>query len=376
MPSAAPVLEHRFNDDLLISDKDQRLARQQYPDIYHVLDHPELREQFLRYDGTANRAKRWVHRLGLAAVVLAGVALLGSALTPVLHQFPHLPGWVSTALYGAEIGGIIGVVIAAGGVWLAGRKKAWLEARMMAEVLRLWHFQRLICRGREIESSCDKTNPNEPDAYRQARDREFQTFLREWSGTLDSHLTDLVDRPESGYRMLHDEPTRPDPSSNVLVQVFSAYKSMRFRHQVNYATHKLQKETGKISVLKWPSAVLQSRTQGFSAFCLGGSLLCSLLIVLGHALGLELSHHPILPAAIIVFLILTVAARAVQDGLAAPEELQRYNDYAGKVRYLLDRFDSSRDAAEKLELMAEMERAALEELKGFLRAHYEARFVL
>jgi hypothetical protein len=29
--------------------------------------------------------------------------------------------------------------------------------------------------------------------------------------------------------------------------------------------------------------------------------------------------------------------------LAAPEELQRYNDYAGKIRYLLQRFDGSHD---------------------------------
>ena len=104
--------------------------------------------------------------------------------------------------------------------------------------------------------------------------------------------------------------------------------------------------------------------------------MCSLVIVIGHVARVEFAIHILLPAAIIVFLIFTVATRAVQDGLAAPEELQRYNDYAGKIRYLLRRFDSSREPAEKLELMAEMERAALEELKGFLRAHSEARFVL
>jgi len=70
------------------------------------------------------------------------------------------------------------------------------------------------------------------------------------------------------------------------------------------------------------------------------------------------------------------AINADYDRIAAPEELQRYSDYAGKIGYLLERFDSSADPAEKLDLMAEMERPALEELKGFLRAHIEARFVL
>ena len=376
MPSA-PVLEHRFNDDLLISEHDQDLAKSEYPEIYHVLDHPELREQFLRYDGVANKAKLWVHRIGLLAVVLAVFALLGSAIAPLLHQLHGVPEWVSTALFWAEVGGIVGVVIAASGMWIAGQKKTWLEARMMAEVLRLWHFQSLICRGKEIESSCDKGNSAEPAAYRAARVRQFQGFMREWSGTVDSHLTELIENPEAGYQLLHDEPTKYAPDSPMLDKIFGAYKSIRFRHQSNYASHKLQKQTSKpFRILKWPAAVLQERIQNWAAFCLLGSLVCSLLVVIGHVAKLDFSHHIGLPVAIVVFLVLTVAARAVQDGLAAPEELQRYNDYAGKIRYLLGRFDGTRDPAEKLELMAEMERAALEELKGFLRAHTEARFVL
>src|SRR5436190_9105775 len=49
----APVLEHRFNDDLLISERDQELVKSDYSDVYHVFDHPELRAEFLRYDGIA-----------------------------------------------------------------------------------------------------------------------------------------------------------------------------------------------------------------------------------------------------------------------------------------------------------------------------------
>src|SRR4051794_18013955 len=78
MTPVMPVFEHRFNDDLLISEHDQQLARTEYAEIYHVLDHPELREQFLLYDHVANEAKLWVHRMGLLAVLLAALALLGS----------------------------------------------------------------------------------------------------------------------------------------------------------------------------------------------------------------------------------------------------------------------------------------------------------
>lgn len=375
--TAAPAPAHRFNDDLLLKKEDQDWARTQFAEIYHVLHHPELIEEFEKYEGRALKAKSWVHFIGLLAVLLAALALLGSALTPLLHERPGVPAWVATALVGAEVGGIVGVLIAAGGMWMAGQKKAWLEARMMAEVLRLWHFQSLICRGGEIESSCEKGNPTEPAAYRAGRERQFRAFLHEWEGTPGSHATQLIDDPEAGYQMLHEKSTPYRPHSPVLEKVFEAYKALRFRHQANFATYKLQKHTDRpFRILKWPSAVLQARVEGLATFCLLGSLACSLVIVIGYAKHIELAHHIGWPVAIITFLILTVAARAVQDGLAAPEELQRYNDYAGKTRYLEHRFDASGDQAEKLRLMAEMERAALEELKGFLRAHSEARFVL
>jgi hypothetical protein len=372
----APTLEHRFNDDLLISDVDQTFAKEHYTTIYHILDHPELREEFLRYDALAIRSRRWVHCVGMAAVVLCASALLGSAATPLLRQFPTVPKELLSGLLWLEIGGILGVVIAAGGLWISGARKKWLEARMMAEVIRIWHFQNLICRGKEIEASCSG-DFNAHENYKKARDLEFRAFLREWSGSPDSHLRSLVEHPLAGYEMLHDEPTLPSDGSPVIHALFSAYKTLRFRHQANYADFKLQNHTDKlVNVLGWPSAVLQRRIQGFSTFCLLSSLICSLIIVGGHALHLEFSHHPILPFLVIVFLILTVAGRTLQDGLAAPEDFQRYNDYAGKTRYLLERFENSGNPSEKLDLMSEMERAALEELKGFLRAHSEARFVI
>ncbi len=377
MTPAVPVLEHRFNDDLLISEHDQQLAKSEYSETYHVLDHPALRDEFLRYDAVANSAKLWVQRIGLLAVLLATTALLSSALTPLVGLIPNAPEWVGQVLFWAEVGGIVGLIIAAGGLLLAGQKKRWLEARMMAEVLRLWHFQSLICRGKEIDASCNAANQSEPSAYRAARDKSFKAFMREWDGTLDSHLTKLIESPEAGYQLLHEDPTKYAPDSPAVEKVFSAYKSMRFRHQDNYATHKLQKTTSKpLRILKWPAAVLQERTQALASFCLIGSLVCSLVIVIGHLTGIAFAHHLGWPAGIITLLIINVATRAVQDGLAAPEELQRYNDYAGKIRYLLQRFDDSRAVDEKLLLMGEMERAALEELKGFLRANFEARFIV
>lgn len=371
---AAP-LEHKFNGDLLVTAHDQELAKKVYGEIFHVLDHAHLRTEFDRYDKAASKARRWVHRIGLLAVVLAAAALIGSAITPLIHHF-HPPGWVQTGLLWAEVGGIIGVSIAAGGIFVSRQKTFWLRNRMMAEVIRLWHFQSLICRGKQIDichgagdQKAGQTN------YRSERDLAFRKFLREWTSAPDSHLQELIENPAKGYEMLHDEQAPYPAGSPVIDKIFQAYKAIRFTHQANYAGHKLQKKTERVSILQWPAAVLQSRIQFFTSFCLVVSLLCSLQIVIGYFANWTWTE-PYLPVAIIVLLVLNVGGRAVQDGLAAPEEFQRYSDYAGKIAYLKNRFETARSSEDQLEVMVEMERAALEELKGFLRAHDEAKFIL
>lgn len=373
---AEPSLDHQFNGDLLISKHDQDLAKKLYGEIYHVLDHPELRKEFQQYDAIANSSKLWVQRVGLLAVLLAVLALLGSAVTPLVHHFKTAP-YLHDVLLWLEIGGLIGLMIAAGGIAIAKKQSRWLKARMMAEVLRLWHFQSLICRGKKIAASCDVSIENATAVYRRERSIAFKAFLHEWSSSPDSHLAKLIEKPAEGYELLHDEQSEYPAGSPIIDNIFAAYKAIRFRHQTNYAAHKLERNTDSpLQILKWPAAVLQTRTQFCATFCLVMSLVCSLIVVVGHLVNWEFSSGPILSVAIIGLLILNVAARAIQDGLAAPEELQRYNDYAGKIEYLRRRFDAEQSAEEKLRLMVEMERAALEELKGFLRAHSEARFVV
>jgi hypothetical protein len=318
-----------------------------------------------------------VQRVGLIAVLLAVLALLGSAVSPLIHQFHDLSPIVHDAMFWLEVAGIVGVAIAAGGIALAKQKKRWLKARMMAEVIRLWHFQSLICRGKEIATSCDSTNKKAQTGYRESRATAFQAMLNEWSGSPDSHLTELIEKPAEGTELLHDQESHYPAGSPVIDKVFAAYKVTRFKHQANYAAHKLERSTDyPLRILKWPTAVLQERMQFCATFCLVLSLVCSLVTVIGHIAGWEIASGPALPVATIVLLILNVAARAVQDGLAAPEELQRYNDYAAKIEYLRRRFDAEHSPEEKLKLMVEMERAALAELKGFLRAHFEARFIV
>src|ERR1035437_2636838 len=76
---AAAFDNHKFNDDLLLQDADRRLAAKQYPSIFHVLDHPELRELFLQYDAPAKRAKSTGLKAGLWAIGFGFCALAVAA---------------------------------------------------------------------------------------------------------------------------------------------------------------------------------------------------------------------------------------------------------------------------------------------------------
>lgn len=384
----APVLDHRFNDDLLMGMGDQQLARTTYPELFHVLDFPELREQFQKYNKQADKAKAKVHLIGLLAVMLATLALGSSAMAPILDAILHLDGlndrtvktlkFIQNLSIGFEVLGLIGSAIAIGGIGIADWKAKWLQCRLMAERLRQWHFQLMIHKGSEIESSCDPTKLQAKQHFVSERNKWFLAFVHLHEGCLDSQLHELVESPESKYISLHDGESQYSANSPIVLKVFEAYRVLRLKHQALYAAHKLQKKTS-IPLWKphrWPLPVLQSRLSTVTSSCLIGALCVSAVILVSHFFDWPIAHTAALPAVILCLLVLTAAIRAVQDGLAVREEVQRYVDYDGEVRYLLTKFEGSNDQAEKLRFMHDMERAVVDELKDFLRAHSESKFIV
>lgn len=384
-----PEQKHLFNGDLLIDETDRTTAEKLYANIYHVLDHPELRETFSDYNTKAETAKKRVNRLGLAAVSLATLALLSSALTPVLDivsgsdvgpnqtALTTLLKGVHWLLFLGECAGLVGSTIAVGGLLLANKKKEWLEHRYLAEMLRQWHFQYLIFRGKEIEDSCNSSDPETAKkTFCNLRNAQFSAFKAKLENNREALVQALRKHPEAGYQWLHEPRSSYSDESKVLEKVFEAYEELRFNHQALYAGLKLLEETRSLMPLKWPAQVMQRRCEAFTSICLASSLIISLAIVISRLAGGSDVLLASLSGAIVSLMILTVSVRAVQDGLAVPEETQRYNDLAGKVRYLRTMFTATENQQKKLRAMEEMERAALEELKGFLRSYYEARFIV
>jgi hypothetical protein len=230
--------QHKFNDDLLLNKNDRSNAAQIFPRLIHVLDFPEVRQLFLKFDKPANRAKKIRRRCGYIVVLLAVLALFGASAEPLYSTanapWPHLIGGTSAAL------AIVSVLIGFG-LFNNKSKTQWLHYRLMTERLRQFHFQGIVAHIPTILESM-KT-PEERHAFLEARRRWFTGFRFRYEGKLDGEFdAALSDNPVRDF-WLHDmEAGKISESDPDLQEVYIAYEILRFHHQINYADHMLSKD--------------------------------------------------------------------------------------------------------------------------------------
>jgi hypothetical protein len=370
-----PASEARtFNDDLLINPGDLRYAEEQFPEIFPLLDNPALRRAFLRYEQRANEARLWVRRLGLFAVFFATVALL-SAATASLRAHNSK---VFAIIF--EGGAVMAALVAGGSLWLGPWRKRWLESRFMTERLRQWHFQCLIRRAHEIEMFFEnKMTPEATQKFQAQRQNWLNDFLHDHEGKLGSKLDSLAGDLDYSSDWVHDPPTKFKSDSFVLPNLYDAYRRLRFRHQYDYVTHKLSlaKDLPFWDFLKWPLLRQESFIEGATSFCFIATILCALSVTIHHSFfARNTSADSLLGSLTLVIAIIGVALRTVQDGLGVTKEIERYRDYRSKVGRALLQFETTKDQHKRLRSMEELELAAVDELRGFLRTHRDARFVL
>jgi hypothetical protein len=122
-----------------------------------------------------------------------------------------------------------------------------------------------------------------------------------------------------------------------------------------------------------------------ASFCFLCALFCSAALIYGYtldvlarssAIGIPANAELYLRTTAIAVAILGAALRTIQEGLSPDREIDRYKDYRGRTFQLRERFKQTTDAKERLHLMEELELASVDEMKGFLRTHHNARFVL
>lgn len=370
-----PITQSRvFNDDLLMNSEDLEYAKGQFPEAFHLLDHPKLRSTFEKYERIANKARSRVRFLGLLAITSGTLALISAATEPLWHQL-KCAGVLSIIF---ELCGLLAAFVAGGSLWLGPWKKRWLESRFMTERIRQWHFQLLVRKGGEIEALLGPPTSKALETFKAQRRKWFDDFLHDYEGKLDSRMDSLANDPDFSSDWLHQPPTGFSNNSHALGHVFEIYRRLRFNHQYDYATHKLSESTDSPfwQFLKWPLLRQESAIRGGVSFCFITALLFSFSVIVNRSFEIDPSIEPYLGSMTLVIAIVGVALRTIQEGLGITKEIERYRDYRGKVRRLLLYFETTTDQHAKLQLMEEMEIAIVDELRGFLRTHRDAAFTL
>ena len=70
-----------------------------------------------------------------------------------------------------------------------------------------------------------------------------------------------------------------------------------------------------------------------------------------------------------------VAVRAWRDGMSLEPEREQYQEMLHELELLTARWENAIDDEQRFRIAEEVERAALEELRSFIRAHDRAQFL-
>jgi len=370
--SALP--EQKFNDDILWTERDRDLAAKRFPALLHVLDFPELREIFLKYDIPATNAKKHRRNAGFTAIAFGVVALLGAAATALPQVESAM--WVRLFEGICAFVGVLSVLVGAFGTLSGQAKQRWLRNRLMSERLRQFHFQSFICRLPEILASMGDEATRK--IFLDERRSWLAGFQMEYEGHLPAQLIAALEDDVDKDFLLHHDLKRWKPPAGAdanLELVFSAYRVLRFEHQIQYADYKLRKDESIFSSSSLRQlGVLRDVAIAFISIVFLAHLAIAVSVA-GWG-GFAKPKNQYIHFGIICVVIGILAVRTLEEGLQPAREVERYSRYHSSLTSLLDRFDNAADPEEKLRIMLEVERASYQEMRGFLETNYEARYVL
>ena len=380
------IEDHRFNSDILLTPKrgrkpsDLEVAEANYPSIYHVLDHEESRNLFLEYDGPANEAKRRARKSGMWGIILIASSLALAAIEPVGDKLldengRHIVVGISVLL------GIWGCFKLGMGALFARRKCEWLYQRLMTERIRQFYFQTFVFRLPEVLQSLK----GQGDFKKDRRDVWFDKFRLRFAGPLKFEFEKTLHNDADAFIWLHEIETEqiriPDSQElDPLKPLFDAYRELRIKHQISFANYKLREDgfskPGRQAEFFWRASVI----------CMVLLLLIHVGVLFGIGLpGMEswpvklgnvtVPFIKVMTMGTFLIAIVSLAMRAIEQGLQPAREVERYRLYLSDVQSILTRFDAAAPS-EKPQVMKDMERLVFKEMQDFLICGEEAHFIM
>ena len=350
------------NDDILLTRPARAVLGARHMQGLRVLDWPELRQLFGRYEAPANKHGQRDRGLGLASVGLAVMGLMLAAFAPMAAGFER---WVGLAAAVLTLGGAALTAFH----WLDHQSKArWLGNRFWTERVRGLYFQAIV---------------NNLDLV--ARAMTDNAALGEWKA-VRARALEALPKPddvaaqigrlagpveETDVWVVGDwtKPAPPPEPSEGLDILLPLLRSQRFDVQLAYVDRKL-------------SDSLRTPGRRSALVRRGSDLLPSVAVLAAAAAGILMALG-LTPADAFVKLALAVAAsaaavalalRVINDSLLLSDDANRYAWYSAAVMRARNRFDAG-DLGEKLAALRDMETVAYRDLREFVAAHWRARYV-
>lgn len=356
------------NHDILFDPTGREQIEKEFPDIFPVVDWPELRETFDYWEQASKAAKFKTRQYGLLAVFLGTLGLILIALAPLIAA-----GGNGKSLLAAlgSVALIVGILIGFEHAVFGRFKMRWLEARYWAERTRQLYFQTFAFNlklASEAISNADSFN-----AWCELKKQilsEFTVDSREKSlFSIKRISTDMASKSWVLLKRWEDQPNEGEFTvSNRLTEFLDR---QRFEYQKHYAES--QNKAGNVH----SKAGLSKKIEMF------GDIMTAALVVSAVALAIGLLMTGGLEQNLIVWLLaiqacmgaIIAAARVMEEGLVWKKDADRYAWYIENIEVIQAHYVAE-TSSEKVDALKDLERLTYDELHRFIRAHLDAKFLI
>lgn len=361
------------NDDLLLGERHRAFIQRSVPDVFPLLDWPELRALFSQHDHPAGHFRKRSRRAGLAAVALGYASLLLAAFSPLVTD---MLGIESEALR-RHVGLLICGLALAGGVLgyaliLFGKaRRHWLTHRFWTERIRQFNFQFIL---NNLPLAADILTKRKTIAsWREAQARSIDALQNEYLAPLTDAMNrmsqDIADT--SPWILPHwNKPKILQADADALAPLLVVLGKQRIDVQRRYTALKMKPGFHSPPSRKRFINVASDVLTITALLCAAGT---GYLLMSGHAIdSMALKLVAAISGAVSGLII---SLRACNDGLQLGEESERLEWYAAAIDSVSDRFHEA-DNDGKVDLLAELENLSYQELRRFIASFMKSRFVV
>ena len=397
-----------YNDEFLRSGGESfENAQRDFSLLMFALKNDYVCKTFFDLDHKARLAKARMQNLGVISILFGLAALIFAAIdiaylapqielikysskteivgplalvvdqttsdTDQLKQASLAVKWVAGV---AALLGVASFVIGFYGGGFGKQKRAWLYLRMTCEDIRQWRWRYFLDTLEDIVTVAG--DPNREGAYIARLEEQFKSFLTRNEADLVTRFASVLDDGndlESSVSIelpdLGKIQSKPKGSDHLRLAL-DAYEAIRVRGQRRYADYIVLEDGSIRTHPKRQQHVLEAAEQALIV----AVVVLHVMVIFGALLDIPAFKSVAIHLLAISAALTTLAVGAVEKGLRPTTHLERFRSYRSRVMRIQVGLRNAASAEERLINAIDLEVAAYDEMRDFLRESDKSKFVL